>query len=354
MSTRNQYPILRVYERIKDYNTATATVPRAGKPEIRVICPVHAENSPSCDLDTNRNIWVCRSCAEGGDAIDMVIKSGTVIGARREQLYARAFAWLDEMMGTPHITPTRALPKPKIVTGRDGIKLQETRRTIFPYHDEHNHEAFQVLRIDGIAPDNTKDKTFRQRRKLPIGAWRRRSDGLYEYVTLTNEPVIYGPLDPVPIAEEFDREPTSKFLYTTRGLHLILFNLPAVRRVAAENGTLIYHEGEKKINTFMRRTHLPATKLPGGAKSPADDINLEYVHGIKKALIFTDADSVGREGARLRREFFAQAIPDILIVDIFGDNSKRDIEDWLDERPQLSIDDTRAALRTIVKNNSYR
>ncbi len=48
---------------------------RGARPDrVRVLCPVHQEKVPSCDVGVRqgRIAWICRSCGEGGDVFALV------------------------------------------------------------------------------------------------------------------------------------------------------------------------------------------------------------------------------------------------------------------------------------------
>lgn len=49
---------------------------------VRVLCPWHAERSPSCDLARRdgRVVAICRSCGDGGDLFDLVAAARRVVG----------------------------------------------------------------------------------------------------------------------------------------------------------------------------------------------------------------------------------------------------------------------------------
>ena len=40
----------------------------------KVLCPVHGEMDPSCNVDMEKGLWYCFSCGEGGTALDLVMK----------------------------------------------------------------------------------------------------------------------------------------------------------------------------------------------------------------------------------------------------------------------------------------
>jgi hypothetical protein len=359
MKRKQDYPIDLIYDAVSKYDSRTATNPRPGRNEMRVICPVHKDNFPSCDLDLDRNIWVCRACGAGGDAIDLIIKAQAVEGHNRAQLYARAFEFADTLIGKPREYGGKTLPKPRYYDNDEGERLQETSREIFPYVDKDGHEIFQVVRINGILDDGRKGKTFRQRRRLPPGAWVQQGDK-WVYNNLKHQPVPYGPLDPSPITKPVlastatgkTNPPPASWLWTSRGLPKILFDLPDVLACAAQGGTLSHLEGERKVRALKQHTDWHATKIPGGAGSPFEPANLDYVRGVRQMLVWTDADDIGREGARRIAAQFALVIPTVRIIDIYGDHSKRDLEDWLAEHATLQRHEMQAELRALIHARS--
>lgn len=46
----------------------------SGKAKFYVCCPVHAEKTPSCHIDLNKQEWHCFGCNAGGDAVALVMK----------------------------------------------------------------------------------------------------------------------------------------------------------------------------------------------------------------------------------------------------------------------------------------
>ncbi len=67
---QERFDLRLVYERLTTYSTGNA---RRRGDEIRVICPVHEDRRPSCDLNLERGVWICRACGASGDAVDMVV-----------------------------------------------------------------------------------------------------------------------------------------------------------------------------------------------------------------------------------------------------------------------------------------
>jgi hypothetical protein len=47
-------------------------------------CPLHEDNTPSFSYNTDRGLWRCHSCGEGGDVYNLIMKKEEVdfVGAR--------------------------------------------------------------------------------------------------------------------------------------------------------------------------------------------------------------------------------------------------------------------------------
>ena len=46
--------------------------------ELAVRCPLHADTDPSLRIDATSNVWFCDPCAEGGDAIRLLMRARRV------------------------------------------------------------------------------------------------------------------------------------------------------------------------------------------------------------------------------------------------------------------------------------
>lgn len=53
----------------------------------RTLCPYHLENSPSCDVNTEKNVFICRSCGTSGGYLDVVVKAGYVNDRRQARIW---------------------------------------------------------------------------------------------------------------------------------------------------------------------------------------------------------------------------------------------------------------------------
>ena len=69
----------------------------------RVACPFHDDRHPSMDVDTEKHVWICRSCNVGGDAI-------TFVELKFNLSFAEAVRHLEERLG---IKPPRVSAFPK-------------------------------------------------------------------------------------------------------------------------------------------------------------------------------------------------------------------------------------------------
>ena len=54
----------------------------------KVLCPVHGEMDPSCNVDMEKGLWHCHSCGEGGTALDLVMKKECISDWREAQDFA--------------------------------------------------------------------------------------------------------------------------------------------------------------------------------------------------------------------------------------------------------------------------
>ena len=46
-----------------------------GRPdEVRVHCPFHQDEHPSCDVNLAKDAWICRSCGMGGGVTTLIVR----------------------------------------------------------------------------------------------------------------------------------------------------------------------------------------------------------------------------------------------------------------------------------------
>lgn len=65
-------------------------------------CPFHDDHDPSLDVDTQKGVWLCRSCTVGGDALRYVELS-------RGYGFADAVRYLEERLGITPPEPARRI-----------------------------------------------------------------------------------------------------------------------------------------------------------------------------------------------------------------------------------------------------
>lgn len=49
---------------------------QTGKNQYRTTCPFHEDSHPSCDVDLDKNVFLCRSCKAKGGFLDAIILAG--------------------------------------------------------------------------------------------------------------------------------------------------------------------------------------------------------------------------------------------------------------------------------------
>lgn len=56
---------------------------------VRVTCPFHDDQHPSCDVSLTKDVFYCRSCEAGGGYLDVIVRAGYAADHRE------AAAWLE-------------------------------------------------------------------------------------------------------------------------------------------------------------------------------------------------------------------------------------------------------------------
>lgn len=63
---------------------------RSGPNQFRVLCPFHHESNPSCDVNLEKDVFLCRSSCGGGGYLDVVIRAGNARDRREAREWLRA------------------------------------------------------------------------------------------------------------------------------------------------------------------------------------------------------------------------------------------------------------------------
>ena len=308
VQTMNDVSIFDAYEKVTG-----RVAPRSGRRQVRVLCPFHLDSSPSMDLHSEKNAFVCRACGKSGGIADLVILASLVQGSSLQQQRAAAFAWLREGP-----MPEKLLPQPPTVGKSLFKKLRKQRRSVFHYVDEHGERLYDVIRIDGINEDGEPDKDFFQRRRAQPGErierWRTVGGKREKTIAIATG---------------------TEWISSMAGARYVLYHLPRVLSVAQAHGTLVLAEGERKSDLVIARTGLIGTTFAGGARARLQPSWLASVSGIRRLAVFVDSDGPGREAGLDRAAFFSRAVPDVRLVDFYPDaNNGDDVEDWLLRNPR--------------------
>ena len=111
--------------------------------EHRDYCYAHDDKTPSCDYNTPKNTWVCRSCGAGGGVLKLIVASGNATDEKA------AIKWLRDKGLLAH---KRANP-------------WDTVSVVYQYTNAHDILVYEVGRWQ--LPDGKKE--FQQRRPRPNG-----------------------------------------------------------------------------------------------------------------------------------------------------------------------------------------
>ena len=198
-------------------------------------------------INTKKQVWNCRGCETGGDAIKLI-------------------AHLDNVDFITACTTLTGKPPPPKRNGNDiASKPREVVIDEFPYHGENGNvvlatERVEYQNLDGsfVLKDDKRKKTFRQKRPDP------------------NRP--------------------GKWLYKVQGVRVVPYRLPDVVEAIANDHLVLVPEGEAKCN-LLASWNLAATCNAGGAKNWKP----EHAAFLKDAdvVLVPDNDSVGWEHVHL-------------------------------------------------------
>jgi hypothetical protein len=234
-------------------------------------CPI-CGGTDRFSINTQKQVWNCRSCGKGGDAIDLV-------------------RHLDGIDFIAACTTLAGEPPPE-ANGKDRANRQ-ARVAEYPYHNADGELLFMVERIeyrdaDGnpVAKDG-KWKTFRQRRPDP------------------------------------DRP--GQWLYKVDGVPAVPYRLPELLEAIAGMYTIAIVEGEGKVE-LLRSWNVPATCCSKGANCWTAE-HAEFLRGAG-VVILPDNDEPGRKFADAVGASLQGIAASVRVLELPGLPAKCDVVDW--------------------------
>jgi hypothetical protein len=226
-------------------------------------------------VHTKKNLFNCRGCNTGGDAIQFV-----------QHLDKVDFKTACETLAGPQ-------PKAK-ANGKDRSGQTEIVVAEFQYHDESwntvlivERMEFQKLGGDFVLKDDKHDKTFRQKRPDP--------------------------------------EHRGKFIYNADGVRAVPYRLPELLEAIAAGHPVLIVEGEAKAD-LLWSWNVAATCCVGGAKKWKAE-HSEYLRGADVYLL-PDNDNAGWEHIHKVGALLSATAKTIRVLSLPGLPPKGDIIDW--------------------------
>lgn len=135
----------------------------AGKNQVLVLCPVHAENNPSCSVNTDKGLWNCKACGAKGNIFDLV-------AAVRSCDFWGALEYLESCAGIAPPAPSVKRSKKQIPVASSSLepgpkkpRRQKKERpkgevvAVYHYLDADGKYVFEKRRIE---PGKKKSKDF--------------------------------------------------------------------------------------------------------------------------------------------------------------------------------------------------
>ena len=100
------------------------TLPLRGNQQKKMaLCPVHREDSPSCSVDLQRQVWHCFGCGKGGDALDLVaIKEGLDLNTAAGMAEVKRILRIED---GEYTRPTPSAPSSSRRTARDAFAASQ-------------------------------------------------------------------------------------------------------------------------------------------------------------------------------------------------------------------------------------
>jgi DNA primase len=138
----------------------------AGKNQVLVLCPVHAENNPSCSVNTDKGLWNCKSCGAKGNIFDLV-------AAARSCDFWGALEYLESCAGIAPPAPATKRSKERIsadssspAPGPKKPRRQKSRGpkgktvAVYRYFDAAGQYRYQKRRIEPGRHGKKKEFAF--------------------------------------------------------------------------------------------------------------------------------------------------------------------------------------------------
>lgn len=254
--------IVSVYEAIRG-----EALPGTGA-ERRGYCLVHDDKNPSCDYNTVKDAWICRSCEANGGVLDLVVQTG------RAKDRHHAVLWLAE--NGPEARPVEQ--KAAQVAQKP---FDWSVATIYRYQNANGILAYEVGR--------SVSKDFRQR--VPHGsAWK----------------------------------------YSLDGVTRVPYRLPELLEGINAGRMVFFVEGEKDADRLIACGRLATTNAQGAKWDLTSDFT-DYFKAAKTIVVLGDNDEPGRKAARKRADALAAVCKDVRLIEALpGVGEHGDISDWLD------------------------
>jgi CHC2 zinc finger len=322
------------------------------KGSVDVLCPMHLEKTPSCTLSAHNNTFYCHHCEVGGSPVELIRRVEYPNLDQRDGFRA-AYVFL-EKISKGDVTP---MPRAAI----EGFRADATpshlageRRMQYTFVDHHGVAAYDELRTEGKDAGGEEAKQVRLRRRLPPGRWLR-SEDQWKYFDYGGKPVPYGPLDDTQVSRptKYDDgsdapEPFGRYLYTMRGQIRYLYRVPAVLAAGRDGAVVAFPEGPKKADAVTHRIGVCGTTVAGGAGADLTPEQAIYLTGVSGVLQLADSDDKGRACAMRRASILSHVVPDVRVIDFFGDNSGRDVMQWLKEQGRANAATLRERLQALA------
>jgi replicative DNA helicase len=234
---------------------------RGGNSNERVgLCPFHKEDTPSFTLNTDKQMWYCFGCSEGGDVFNFVSKIEGL------SAFGDAVTKVAELVNfvPPAEAPVKAPPKKAEAAPAPAGKIV----AVYPYTDEHGELLYEVCRIE--PGKNGRAKDFTQRHYDAGG----------------------------------------KVVWGMDGVRRVLYRLTEVLKAE----TVWVVEGEKDVHT-LEGAGLVATTNSGGASQKWQAEWTAALAG-KHVIVIPDNDEPGKKhGAAVVKELTGKAA-DVTLVEL--------------------------------------